>query len=541
MLAAGVALAAGGVYGVLAHQAAVHSRATLVEDIDDFKTAVKVQDQLGQLHASVYRTLAILNSLDDHQTKAFAEQLAQRIAQAQLSAASMVDDAATDASLKQAVAAAVPLFDRYRQLAGKAIEMAVVDTNMGVAAMHAAEKTYVELGLAMGRIVTRIGALNDEHAAAASAREAQLAVLLGMLALLATGAALAWASLGQRRIVGEIAAAVHLSEEVARGNLAVVLQSARTDEVGDLVRSLGSMVTRLRESLQTVREASSSIGCASVEFASGNLDLSRRTEQTAASLQLTTGAMSQLTGAVRQSADAAAQANQLAASASQVAQRGGEVVTQVVATMHDINISSHKIADIVGTINGIAFQTNILALNAAVEAARAGEQGRGFAVVASEVRSLAARSAEAAREIKNLIGASVEKVESGSRLVGSAGATMTEIVASVRRVSDIIGEISAAAGEQSQGIGKVNQSVNQLDQMTQQNAALVQQSAAAAESLKAQAISLEQVVGRFDVGQAQATEIAPQALTGATMTHARARADASLRPVNKGNGEWTSF
>jgi methyl-accepting chemotaxis protein len=214
--------------------------------------------------------------------------------------------------------------------------------------------------------------------------------------------------------------------------------------------------------------------------------------------------MEQFTGTVRQSADSALQANQLAATASSVATRGGEVVAQVVSTMDQINASSRKIADIIGVIDGIAFQTNILALNAAVEAARAGEQGRGFAVVASEVRSLAQRSAEAAREIKVLIGNSVERVEAGARLAGHAGSTMTEIVDSVKRVSDIIGEISHAAGEQNSGIGQVNDAVTQLDQMTQQNAALVEQSAAAAESLKDQAARLAQVVGAFRLDRSAA-------------------------------------
>jgi len=222
--------------------------------------------------------------------------------------------------------------------------------------------------------------------------------------------------------------------------------------------------------------------------------------------------MAQLTGTVQQSADAANQANQLAASAAEVAARGGTVVGEVVSTMNDINLSSRKIADIIGVIDGIAFQTNILALNAAVEAARAGEQGRGFAVVASEVRSLAQRSAEAAREIKALISASVERVESGSRLVQNAGNTMGEIVSSVQRVRDIIGEISAAAAEQSNGIGHVNSEVNALDQMTQQNAALVEQSAAAAESLRDQARRLEQAVSVFRLtmpGAGQAAQLPP--------------------------------
>jgi methyl-accepting chemotaxis protein len=249
-----------------------------------------------------------------------------------------------------------------------------------------------------------------------------------------------------------------------------------------------------------VRSATDSINTASAEIASGNQDLSARTEQAASNLEETAASMEQLTSTVRQSADSARQANQLASSASEIAVRGGNVVGQVVTTMNEINASSKKISDIIGVIDGIAFQTNILALNAAVEAARAGEQGRGFAVVAAEVRSLAQRSAQAAKEIKGLIGSSVDRVEAGSRLAAEAGQTMSEIVGSVQRVSDIIGEITAASGEQSDGIGQVNVAVSQLDQMTQQNAALVEESAAAAESLKDQATRLAQVVQVFRIG-----------------------------------------
>ena len=270
--------------------------------------------------------------------------------------------------------------------------------------------------------------------------------------------------------------------------------------------ALKRSIERIGTAMAQVQGAASSIQVASSEIAIGNQDLSTRTEQTASSLQQTASAMEQLTGTEKQSADSARHANQLAATAGAVAARGGSVVAQVVTTMNDINASSKKISDIIGTIDGIAFQTNILALNAAVEAARAGEQGRGFAVVASEVRSLAQRSAEAAKEIKSLIGASVERVESGSKLVADAGTTMSEIVASVQRVSDIIGEITAASSEQSDGIGQINVAVSQLDQLTQQNSALVEQSAAAAESLKGQAVTLSSVVSAF--------RLAPDALHG---------------------------
>jgi methyl-accepting chemotaxis protein len=269
--------------------------------------------------------------------------------------------------------------------------------------------------------------------------------------------------------------------------------------------ALKQAIERIGSAMAQVQGSASNIQVASSEIATGNQDLSTRTEQTASNLQQAASSMEQLTGTVKQSADSARHANQLAASAAEVAARGGSVVAQVVATMDEINTSSKKISDIIGVIDGIAFQTNILALNAAVEAARAGEQGRGFAVVASEVRSLAQRSAEAAKEIKGLIGASVDRVESGSKLVADAGSTMSEIVASVQRVSDIIGEITAASAEQSDGISQVNTSVTQLDQMTQQNAALVEQSAAAAESLRDQAEKLAGVVGSF--------RLAPDALS----------------------------
>jgi methyl-accepting chemotaxis protein len=290
-----------------------------------------------------------------------------------------------------------------------------------------------------------------------------------------------------------------LVQAIAAGDLSQPVSVQGKDEITALLRGLSDMQQSLSGIVTQVRSATDSINTASAEIAAGNQDLSARTEQAASNLEETAASMEQLTSTVRQSADSARQANQLASSASEIAVRGGNVVGQVVTTMNEINASSKKISDIIGVIDGIAFQTNILALNAAVEAARAGEQGRGFAVVAGEVRNLAQRSAEAAKEIKGLIGSSVDKVEAGSRLVAEAGQTMSEIVGSVQRVSDIIGEITAASGEQSDGIGQVNVAVNQLDQMTQQNAALVEESAAAAESLKDQAHRLAQVVQVFRI------------------------------------------
>ncbi len=287
-----------------------------------------------------------------------------------------------------------------------------------------------------------------------------------------------------------------LARSVVRGDK-LDLDVSHVQTHTPVAAQLRQMLERMGTAMKAINTAAKHINNSGGEIASGSLDLSNRTEQTASNLQQAASSMEQLTATVKQSADSARQANQLAASAAEVAQRGGSVVSQVVSTMDEINASSKKISDIIGVIDGIAFQTNILALNAAVEAARAGEQGRGFAVVASEVRSLAQRSAQAAKEIKGLIGASVEKVESGSRLVADAGATMGEIVGSVQRVSAIIGEITSAAAEQSDGISLVTTAVTQLDQMTQQNAALVEESAAAAESLKQQAHRLTEVVSVF--------------------------------------------
>ncbi|MBT9596058.1 MAG: methyl-accepting chemotaxis protein [Vitreoscilla sp.] len=300
-----------------------------------------------------------------------------------------------------------------------------------------------------------------------------------------------------RGMVKRMRSAGGLLEGMAQGDLTHHIDPGPADEVGHLLRQAASTQQRLSGLVRQIHSASDSIAVASREIASGNQDLSNRTEETASNLQQAASAMVELTGAVRQSASAAAQANQLAASAAEVAARGGTVVGEVVSTMNEINASSRRISDIITVIDGIAFQTNILALNAAVEAARAGEQGRGFAVVAGEVRSLAQRSASAAKEIKCLINDSVERVDTGSRLVGQAGETMDEIVSSVRRVSDIIGEVTTAAVEQSNGIEGVNKSVMLLDQMTQQNAALVEQSAAAADSLRQQAQDLSGTVSAF--------------------------------------------
>ncbi|MES2889937.1 MAG: methyl-accepting chemotaxis protein [Pseudomonadota bacterium] len=336
-----------------------------------------------------------------------------------------------------------------------------------------------------------------------------------------------------RSVIGPIERAVKATQTIASGDLSRKVAVEGRDELSQLQVNLGAMQESLRQLVSNIRESTDSISTASVEIATGNLDLGQRTEQTASNLQQTTASMDHLTTNVKHSADNARQANQLASNAAEVAARGGQVVSQVVSTMDEINASSKKISDIIGVIDGIAFQTNILALNAAVEAARAGEQGRGFAVVASEVRSLAGRSAEAAKEIKSLIGASVERVETGSRLVEDAGTTMQEIVTSVQRVSDIIGEISAAAAEQSDGISQVNTSVVQLDEMTQQNAALVEEGAAAAESLRDQAQRLTRVVNTFKLGAGDDTAVAQAPAAAATRALPSAPTRSLAKPAPK--------
>jgi len=332
----------------------------------------------------------------------------------------------------------------------------------------------------------------------ANARSTRLMLALGVI-MLAFGAWAAW--IISRSITAPLNSALGIANTVAEGDLTTHFdEETARDEIGDLMKALRGMNDALRRVVSQVQTGTTAIATASSEIAEGNLDLSSRTEQQASSLEETASSMEELTSTVRQNADNANQANQLAQAASDVAARGGEIVGQVVETMGSIDASSRKIVDIIGTIDGIAFQTNILALNAAVEAARAGEQGRGFAVVASEVRNLAQRSAAAAKEIKELIDNSVSQVNAGTSLVQQAGTTMGEVVTSVRRVTDIMGEITSASREQSVGIDEVNQAIGQMDQVTQQNAALVEEAAAAAASMQEQAAQLAQVAASFRLG-----------------------------------------
>jgi methyl-accepting chemotaxis protein len=367
-------------------------------------------------------------------------------------------------------------------------------------------------------MVNTVGKLTDANAegathagqeAAATYQGARIWVLGFVAAAIAMAIAMGmWIT---RLITRPVARAVSAAERIADGDLTVDLHATGKDETAVLLQTLSGMKDRLSKIVGGVRQSADGVATASAQIASGNNDLSARTEQQASALEQTAASMEELSSTVKQNADNARQANQLAMGASTVAVQGGEVVARVVDTMKGINDSSRKIVDIISVIDGIAFQTNILALNAAVEAARAGEQGRGFAVVASEVRSLAQRSAEAAKEIKTLISDSVERVEQGTTLVDQAGTTMQEVVGAIRRVTDIMGEISAASTEQSSGVAQVGEAVTQMDQATQQNAALVEESAAAAESLKVQARQLLEAVSVFKLehGAARAVASAP--------------------------------
>ncbi|MCC7600593.1 MCP four helix bundle domain-containing protein [Janthinobacterium sp. FW305-129] len=474
-----------------------------------------ISDWYTRIDSAVRRTIAIARSSDTSLSGFFAEESKASTASSavlQKKIAALLKDPqeqAMFAGLLELREVYVGSRDQVYKLKGE---------SQVEAANEVFEKTFVPAAAKYQKMV--YGLLEHQRATIdATARQIddiaitsrKLLLLLSALAL-AFGIVCAW--LLMTGIVRPLRTAVEIARKVADGDLTAQIDASAKDETGQLLQALKDMNTGLLNIVGEVRSGTDSIATSSTQIAAGNQDLSSRTEEQAGSLEETASSMEELTSTVKQNADNARQANQLAASAAQVAVKGGEVVAQVVGTMESINASSNKIVDIISVIDGIAFQTNILALNAAVEAARAGEQGRGFAVVASEVRNLAQRSASAAKEIKTLIGASVEQVNAGSMLVAQAGSTMNDIVDSVQRVSDIITEITAASSEQSVGIDEINRAIGQMDAVTQQNAALVEESAAAAESMQHQAHKLAQVVSVFKLngqraGGSGAKDVAP--------------------------------
>jgi methyl-accepting chemotaxis protein len=547
ILAMTILIAAVGVWRL--NEVAASTRAMMAEPLTKER---QVNDWYTLIYASIRRTTAIVKSSDAALEPYFQEDTAasvKKVNELQKQVEPLISGADEKA-----------LFDKiqvHRKTYSAARDSAVKAKAAGNLAeaekileqtFRPASKVYEDL---LHELVEMQRNSIDATAKSIDATAARSTRLLALLAgcAVALGALCSWLlTIGITRPIRQ---AVELAETVAGGDLTHQIRATSRDETGALLRALGHMNDSLVDIVGQVRSGTDTIATASGEITAGNLDLSARTEQQASSLEETAASMEELTGTVKQNADNARQANQLSISASEIAVKGGAVVGQVIETMGAINASSRKIVDIIGVIDSIAFQTNILALNAAVEAARAGEQGRGFAVVASEVRTLAQRSAAAAKEITTLIGDSVNQVDAGTKLVDQAGATMEQVVASIRRVTDIMGEITIASQEQTAGIEQVNQAIGQMDQVTQQNAALVEESAAAAESMQDQAATLAKVVSVFKLARA-ASAPAPAATvrvrTGALpAAPARARAPRMLKPIaarvqGAGAGdEWETF
>ncbi|WP_313069738.1 methyl-accepting chemotaxis protein [Melaminivora sp.] len=500
VILAGVAAA---LLGSLQLQRVQRSTTVLVEDrMAKVEQLNQMQDNLNVV-ARASRNLALLDEPDQR------EKEKQRIDEARASnnvLLKQLNDSIEDPANRQILEKIAQLRASYNDTTDKAMDLALVGQGVMAAEVLLRENRPVQAAYfaALGELIAAQKSAMQATAGEVQALANTTTVMMAGLAALAAvaGIAIAWLLTRSitRQLGGEPEYAASVAREIAAGNLAVQVQ-LRDGDSASLLAAMRAMRDSLAQVVARVRQGSESVAAASTQIAQGNQDLSGRTESQASSLEETAASMEELGSTVRQNADSARQANQLAQSASTVAVQGGEVVAQVVDTMRGINEASNRIADIIQVIDSIAFQTNILALNAAVEAARAGEQGRGFAVVAGEVRTLAQRSAEAAKEIKQLITDSVQRVEQGTQLVDRAGNTMDEVVTSIRRVTDIMGEISAASSEQSQGVLQVGEAVQQMDQVTQQNAALVEEMAAAASSLNLQAQDLVQAVGVFQLEQ----------------------------------------
>jgi methyl-accepting chemotaxis protein len=523
-----------------------------------YQLAANSAQAISEVHSNVYRLFTWLGNLKEDKINQITNEQKARIDEVTKKIRQFAADANTDPEERKLAETIIKQLGKYRRDSETAIEVSTVDINTGMASMQAADAEFQEVLKDFNQLVQIERRLaQDSYESARSAFDKVVLALLAILvvALTVSGAMTYFMS---RIIVRPLRNAIAVAGRIAGGDLTSEINVVGRDETGQLLQALSDMTQNLRSLVGDVAAGAHTVSDTSAQIAQGNLDLSQRTEEQASTLEETASSMEELTSTVTQNAQNARQASQLAVGASEVARKGGQVVGQVVSTMNGISDSSRKIADIIGVIDGIAFQTNILALNAAVEAARAGEQGRGFAVVAAEVRNLAQRSAAAAKEIKQLIGDSVDKVQAGTKLVDAAGQTMEEIVGSVKKVSDLIAEIAAASQEQSSGIGQVNTAVTQMDQVVQQNASLVEEATAATESMKEQAGSLLQLVSRFKLGGGegeftplQAAAPKPAVSRMAAPASIKVRSDraklaasfATLSAPHKtsGNGEWKEF
>ncbi len=526
----------------------------------NYQLAANASGEISEVHSGVYRLFTWIANLKEDKIKQITSEQNAKIDRLIKKITAFAARAELDAGERRIAGGVVKQLVKYRKQANDAIDLSTIDVNTGMAAMQTADSSFQEINKDLKELVAVELSLAQDGYDGASTAFSRLVLVLLTIMVLALVISVGISAFMSRIIVRPLQAAIKLAGRIAGGDLSSEIKVVGRDETAELLRALGDMNASLRSIVAEVRGGTDSISAASQQIASGNTDLSQRTEEQASSLEETASSMEELSSTVKQNAENARQANQLAIGASAVAVKGGQVVGEVVGTMSSINASSKKIVDIIGVIDGIAFQTNILALNAAVEAARAGEQGRGFAVVASEVRSLAQRSAAAAKEIKALIGDSVDKVGAGTKLVDEAGKTMEEIVSSVKRVTDIMAEITAASQEQSAGIEQVNQAITQMDQVTQQNAALVEEAAAAAESMQAQAQNLAQAVSVFRLEQGAQAKVeaagaqgadkpAAAALAGVTPLAPRKRSASRTAPGGKAlrartvgaEDEWTEF
>jgi len=501
LIPAGISLAATVVIGVTA-AGAMHRIGSMLEasthhELATYNRALRLKASLGQLQAFAYRQVTLAGSLSGEQIKQARTTIANELAIQRQELQSLQPTGDEEPAVTGALSAALADLDKYGKTVDQAIDMASVDPNTGIASMQTADELFHRNAERLDTIVESRNSALQAALASIETTRTQMALVDLLVAFAAIAATIGLSLIAMRRIIFDIAQCSKVADSVARGELSAGEVRSYTKEIGALLQNLERMKASLRDVVGQVRSGVESMASATREIAEGNDELSRRTEQQASNLDTTSASLAKMAGTIERSGDFAKQAESLAQSATAVATRGGEVVGEVVQQMTEIESSSQKIAEIISVIDGIAFQTNILALNASVEAARAGEQGRGFAVVAGEVRELAQRSALAARQIKELISRSVEKVESGSRLVHSAGMTMTEIVNQVHKVSGLIGEITVAAHVQNVDADAVNRAVEQLDSMTQQNAQLAQQSASAAQSLRQHSDKLATAVSLF--------------------------------------------